>query len=259
MSEDATQSDEEVLLPGQDGTTEIDTAESSTASEEKHEVKPNGVQNRIDDLTRRRYEAERRADDLERQLADKGSEKPVTAGEEIAPPSLPEDPYDQEAMEEYHRGMVKYSKEVATEAGKNAYDSQRKETQETKRQDDRKKVVSNYADNAMRDGVDLDKLRVAEKALNEAGISPELGSYIMSDPNGGKIAEYLYENPAAMHDVMSLDPVSAGIKIASEIKPLAISTAKKVSTAPDPIPDIKGGGTLEKDDFSRDFPGTTFI
>ena len=86
-----------------------------------------------------------------------------------------------------------------------------------------------------------------------------LGRHIMSDPNGGKIVEYLHDNPAEMHDILSLDPMSASIKIANVIKAKALSTTPKVSNAPEPLPNISGGGTLEKDDFERKFPGTEFI
>ena len=71
----------------------------------------------------------------------------------------------------------------------------------------------------------------------------ELLERIVSDVNGAKVAEFLVDNPAEMHEILALDPVSAGIKIANEIKPRALSKTPKVSGAPEPIADVKGGGT----------------
>ena len=59
--------------------------------------------------------------------------------------------------------------------------------------------------------------------------------------------------------MLSMDPISAGNMVLTEIKPLALSTTPKVSNAPEPIPDIRGGGATDKDDFERSNPGTTFI
>ncbi|MEH6397368.1 hypothetical protein [Pseudoalteromonas sp.] len=94
--------------------------------------------------------------------------------------------------------------------------------------------------------------------LVDSGLKPELGQYLLTDPNGAKIAEYLHDNPAEMHEIIGMSPMNAAVKIANEIKAKALSTTPRVSNAPDPIEAINGGGYVEKDDFSRKFPGTTF-
>ena len=73
------------------------------------------------------------------------------------------------------------------------------------------------------------------------------------------MVEYLSDNPAEMHEILLLDPVSAGIRIANEIKPKALSQTPKVSGAPDPIPEVKGGGYVEVDDFDKKYPGAVII
>jgi hypothetical protein len=63
-----------------------------------------------------------------------------------------------------------------------------------------------------------------------------------------------------MHEILALDPVSAGIRIATEIKPKVLSQTPKVSGAPDPIPEVKGaGGYVDTDDFSKKYPGAVII
>jgi hypothetical protein len=81
----------------------------------------------------------------------------------------------------------------------------------------------------------------------------------MRDQHGPKIAEYLLDNPELRYQILNLDPVSAGVKIMTEVKPKALSQVPKVSNAPDPVPDIVGGGAVDKDEFERLYPDTQFI
>lgn len=258
LNEDANEAEVAEPVLGQEPKAAEATAESSPASEEQHEQKSNGVQKRINDLTAKRYEAERKAAELEEKLAAIEAQKPKQIADAPEPPAAPSDIYDDAAMKQYHADMVKYSQDMAQAASKNTFQEYQQSVATQTQQAEAQKVVGEYAKNAVRDGVDIEKLRVAESELNRAGISPALGDFIMKDPNGGKVVEYLYDNPALMHEVLSMDPVSAGIKIASEVKPQALSTTPKVSGAPEPTPEITGGGVVEKDDFDRLFPGTTF-
>ena len=102
-------------------------------------------------------------------------------------------------------------------------------------------------------------MALAEQALKQNGLSDQLGQFLLNDPNGAKLVEYLNDNPAEMHEVLKLDPVSAGIRIANEIKPKALSQTPRVSGAPDPIPNVNGGGYVKVDDFNKQFPGAEII
>lgn len=234
-------------------------SESSTDSGDNHEEKPDKVQVRINKLTAQRYEAERKADAAEKRLQEMEASKPAPVVETEAAPVLPDDMYDDEAMRKYHVDTAAYNRKVAEDAGKSAYQKQQEAANQTAQQAAQQESISTYVSNAQRDGVDLDKLKSAEKVLLDSGIKPELGQYLMTDPNGAKIAEYLHDNPVEMHEILSMNPMSAAVKIASEIKAKALSTTPKVSNAPDPIEAINGGGYVEKDDFSRKYPGTEFI
>lgn len=234
-------------------------AESSPDSGENHEQKTDGVQKRINELTAKRYEAERRAEASEQKLKDFEAAKPAPIADTTDAPALPDDLYDDEAMRKYHTETSAYNRKMAESAGKSAYEHQQAAATKTAQESKQQEAVSSYVSNAQRDGVDLEVLRAAEQALTEAGIDPSLGQHIIDDPNGGKIVEYLYNNPAEMHELLSLSPMKASIKIANDIKAKALSTTPKVSNAPAELPNIKGGGTLEKDDFERQFPGTEFI
>ena len=240
---------------------EPEEAESSPASEDNHDKKHDAVQERINKLTAKRYEEQRRADSLEAKVKELEAAQatPALTPSNIQAPKLPDDAYDDSAMAQYHSDMSAYSVKVAQDAANKTYEQRQNQAAQQKVNDSQQQAVSTYATNAARDGVDMDKLRVAEQMLNQAGISDNLGSFIMGDPNGGKIVEYLGDNPSEAYELLRLDPVTAGIKIANEIKPRALSTTPRVSNAPAPTPDIRGGGTLEKDDFERNYPGTVFI
>jgi hypothetical protein len=236
-------------------------AESSPASEENHDKKRDGVQERINKLTAKRYEEQRRADALEAKLKELEQQQaqPQAAPISITAPKMPDNAYDEDAMAKYHADMAAYSVQVAQDAAKQTFEQQQQAAVQQQQQASQQQVVSNYATNAARDGVDMDKLRAAEQMLNQGGISDSLGAYIMNDPNGGKIVEYLGDNPSVAYELLSLDPVTAGIKVAGEIKAQALSTTPKVSNAPEPTPTITGGGVVETDEFSKLYPGTEFI
>lgn len=267
MTLDATESDNsEVLLPELTSSEEVKNkeldespAESSPASEETHEKKSNGVQERINKVTKRAYTAERERDELAKKLAEVETAKPQAATSELLAPALPDDVYDVDAMAKYHADNIKYQAELSKLNVQSVLESERRSDNERQVKNRQDKVINTYVDNAIKDGVDVEKLPAIENALIQAGINPQLGEYLMLEPNGAKIAEYLADNPVTMHELLNLDPVSAGIKIVSEIKPKALSSTPKVSNAPDPIPDLGGGGVAVKDEFSRTYPGAKFI
>lgn len=273
MKEDAISTaevDESVLLPSTTSDEGIDThletkanAESSPASEGKHEQKQDGMQKRFNKLTYEKHEALTEVDRLKGELAAKSAlaETPPQPKliEPIKAPSLPEDIYDEEAMRNYHSESAKYQTQLTESTAKSLIERQNEQSRQDTAQVQQKQALSKYVDNAIKDGVDMDKLRTVEQTLNNAGLNAQVGEYIMSDPNGAKIAEYLVDNPSEMYEVLSLDPLSAGIKISAEIKQKALSTTPNVSNAPDPIAEVQGGGYVEKDGFDKIYPGAQFI
>lgn len=258
----STESD--IVMPGQLSQSNPVEAisDSSTDSGESHEEKTNGVQLRINKITADKWTETRRADDLQRQLDEMkiaAPKAPEVKPQALDAPKLPDDMYDEEAMRKYHTESATYNQQIATKAAQSTYEQQQQNTADQAAQTKHQEAMNKYTSNAVRDGVAMDKLFLAEQALKQAGINQELATYIMKDANGAKIIETLYDNPALMHEVLSLDPVSAGMKIASEVKPMALSRTKNVSSAPNPPAEIKGGGVHEQDEFDKLYPGATFI
>ncbi|QDP67556.1 MAG: hypothetical protein Unbinned5350contig1004_63 [Prokaryotic dsDNA virus sp.] len=239
------------------------SAESSPASEENHDNKSNGVQQRINDLTAKRYQETRRADEAVEALAKyqaQASQAPSsqTVQESIAP-VLPDDIYDEDSMRKYHTDSQAYNMQAAQGAAKSQYESQQQESAQQAQNASHAVAIDKYSSNAVRDGVNFDKLLIAEQTLKQNGLGGELANFLLNDTNGAKIVEYLSDNPAEMHEILKLDPVSAGIRIANEVKPKVLSLTPKVSGAPDPIPEVVGGGYVQVDDFSKNYPGAEII
>lgn len=233
--------------------------ESSPEPEEQPVEKIDNVQRRMNTLTAQKYEERRRAEAAESELA-KIKEAQAQPDQQVAQaPKRPEDSYDDEAMSQYDSDMVAHNASLVQSEVQKALENNRIQELQGQQSAAMQAVVSTYTTNAINDGVDIDKLRAAEQVINQEGMDPMLANFIMSDPHGGKIVEYLHDNPTVRADLKSLDPISAGNKVINEIKALALSTTPRVSNAPDPIPEIKGGGALDKDDFDRNNPGTTFI
>jgi len=258
------QQDDSIIMPVQldKNNTVAAESESSTDSGVNHDNNHNGVQDRINKVTAQKYTEQRRADGLQRELDEmknlqpKPVDKPVVA---ISAPQLPEDLYDDDAMRKYHADNQKYNQELVNGAAKNAYESQIKQGEQQKAQQAQQQVIDGYYQNAQRDGVDLDKLRVAEQTFNNSGISNELAQHVMADVNGGKIVEFLHDNPALLHEISNMNPMQAAIKLANEIKPQVLSRTPKVSSAPIPPIEVSGGGVHEQDEFEKNYPGATFI
>lgn len=252
------------LTPAKDIDPALQSSDPSSEPGDPQAQKPkNPVQDRVDKITAKKWEETRRADNAERRAEEAEAQlkqaQPQQTPELPTAPALPEDTFDEDAMREYHEKLAVHQTTVAAQAGKDAY-KQEKQAENKARQDaEGDKIYSGFVTAALRDGVDGDKLHAAEQALNNAGISEQLGAHIMTDANGGKIATYLHDNPALMHEIIGMDPMQAAIKINNEVKSAALSATPNSTQAPDPIPDISGSGAVVKDDFEKDFPGTVFI
>ena len=262
---DATQTEVEPEFDGQQSQLEPVTADSSPATGENQDNNQNTFQDRINKVTAQKYEQKRRADELEAELNElkskSASAQPVQQDttEKVSAPVLPQDMYDEDAMRQYHQDVMKYNQHVAETASRNATKTWEQQQQEQKQKAINQERLNSYQQNAVRDGVDFDKLHAAEQVIVQSGIKPELANYLLEDPNGAKIAVHLADNPAQLYELAGMNPMNAAVKIQSEIKPQALSKTPKVTSAPEPLPEYHGGGHIEKDDFERQNPGTEFI
>lgn len=229
--------------------TDLPTEEiSPSASETPVEDKDN-VQKRINALTAEKYAAKREAEELKRKLEEQ-SQSPVTPAQ--APtdePQMPDDVYDETAMQNYHREMVKYAQEQASKVAKSVYEQQQTEAQKTKQQREQQEAQQRYAQGGLEAGLTIDRMEAAEQTVVNAGIQPDLGMHIMSDPMGAKIVDYLASNPESLERVVRMSPMQAAAMIETEIKPKANGPGN-ITKAPDPVESVGAiGSTPALDPF----------
>lgn len=266
MTQDAnTELDEQLETEEVQPEVEASEADSSTDSGENHEEKSNGVQERINQITREKWEERRKREAAEAELEKlrNGSQQPQAESHPVETtlqePQLPEDIYDEEAMKQYHKDMVSYAQSVSKYQTEQFYKSQQQAQEQTQTQQQQQERIKKYAENAQKAGVDLDKLHNAEKLLIERNINPQLANRLLTDPNGPQVVSYLADNPSELDSVLSADPMTAAVIIETQIKGKALATTPKVTKAPEPIPEIGGGGSLETDDFKRKYGEPEFI
>lgn len=265
MTTDAQEPNFDDELQGQQAPENEVNSDSSPDSGENHEDKHNGFQQRINKVTADKYAEKRRADALQKELEElkksSPTSEPVTTPtpQSTARPELPDDIYDEKKMRKYHNDMIAYNERIAQEASQKAAGNWEQQQKAEAQKQQQSQILQSWQQNAIKDGVDFDKLHAAEQVVNQAGISEQLATHIMRDANGPKIATYLADNPALLYEVISMNPTDAAVKIATEVKPQALSTTPKVSSAPEPIAEINGGGYVDKDEFDRKYPDTEFI
>lgn len=260
MNEDAINPENEPIEQGQAIESQVEVSDSSPDSGENHEEKHNAVQDRINKITREKYEAKREADELRKRLeeAEKAKTTQPAPSNDVEAPTPPDDIYDDEAMRKYNADLIEYNRKVAEKAAADFYAKQQSQLQATELEKQKKQKVDTWLDSAQKSGIELERLQQAENAINAVGINDQLAEHLMVDPNGPALAVHLANNPALMHEVLSLSPTAAAVRLEA-LKPEALSSTPKVSKAPEPTPEFSGGGVAEKDDFSRMFPDAKII
>lgn len=248
-------------LEGDARTAETDTgvqnsdSSTETQAEDKPQISEN-AQKRINELTAEKYA-------LKKQLAEK--DKPVDAPkqEAIQPqavnaPVLPDDIYDEDAMKKYHNDMISFSTAQAQEAAKSTYQQQQTEAEKAKQVQQQQQLIQDYAKRGLDDGLTIEQMQVNEQVLLGAGIGEQLGGFIMSDPNGAKLANHLANNQDELQKVLSMNPMQAAVYVANEVKLKAMGPSN-VSKAPEPTETITSGLSASiTDDFDSACPGAQF-
>ncbi len=246
MSEEA----EQTVIEPTIQTTESETA-PITAEPEKVEFSDD-QQKVFNDMAAKKAfetrEARRESDELRRQLEETKARIP----QQVAPivPDFP-DPYDDDYVAKQAARDNAIRASAPFDANARAQQDNLQRTQEAaqqKAQDDENKRVATYAGRAKTLGMTKEQLLAAGNAVGQFGIDSQVANFIMQDDQGPLITKYLSENPLEMERLNSLDPMSAGIRIATEIKAKASALGIKQRNAPNPTETLRGSGVPAKDD-----------
>ena len=206
----------EVVTAGASPTPVLDPATGLIIKKE-----PNPVQDRIDQITREKYEAIRRGDQLEAQLAAKKDSEPVVEVE------LDPDDFDTQSD---------YLKAVAAKAREDIRKADAKEKMD-RDESNRRTVVSSHLSKAREDYPDFDFV-----ALNPAiPITTEMYNASIG-ANMGFVLYTLGKDPAEAARISRLSPVEQIKEIGKIESKVTQTPVKPVTSAPTPPGTLKGGG-----------------
>ena len=216
--------------------TEEESAPSEEAAESETEEKPKkgGVQKRIDELTRQRYEAEARAEQAEREAAELRQSQ-TKDGHNANRPTLEQYDYDQDAYEaamvSWAEDGLKRQNEAATQAEKARAEQleqikrnaeiNRKMTEGVTKYPDFIEVVSSP---------DLPSLQEINSTAFEA---------VINSDKMAEISYYLGKNPSEVYEFQNMPPISVMRRVI-ELESKLGTTRKETTNAPPPPKSMNG-------------------
>lgn len=229
------------VLPAPDGDTEppqgAESAPAVTNADEETTKVLDPVQKRIDELTRRRYDAERRAEEVARdrdhwrdqvQRAQKPEPAPElqAAGKTLADFGYDEAKYQTYLFAEARNEAVKAAREELTREQQTTQ-ARRRETEFATREQKFSKDLPDYF----------------EVTRGQVPITPEMADVIKESDIGPALAYHLGKNPDVAASIAQLNPLQAARELGRlEAKLAEKPKASAVSNAPPPAPRLGGSG-----------------
>lgn len=237
---------------------DLDTGEGA----DPDKINQDRVNDRINKATHLRHKADRataaaekRAEEAEAKLAAIEANKPAPTISDLP------DPYDV-SDDEYKAAIARRDDEVraaavhanATQTRNNASVLKNNEAAEER---NRKLNESSevYRKRAVELKVTVEQSQTAAGIVGDYGMSIELGKFILDDPKGPLIVQYLSKNLTELSELTQMSPMQAAVRISQTISPKFASTKPVNSNAPAPLNAIKGSGAAPK---KRGATGTKF-
>lgn len=195
-------------------------------------------------------EAERENERLQNELAEARKQIPQEQRPDV--PTMPSS-FDFDSDEEFNQAVASRDKAIADAArfdGRQTYANEQLERQQQEAQkadnDALQAQVDTYAGRATKLGVKTEDLQAAGNVVAGYGIDDSVVRHILKDEQGPLITTYLAANPVEMETIRSLDPISAGVYLSTIVKQKAEALKPKLTSAPDPVETLRGGGIPEK-------------
>lgn len=253
---------EVILDQGVDTGTVENGPDLATGEGENPDINQDAVQERINKVTHLKHKAERATKAAEKQAADLQSRLDAIEAEKPAPTisTLP-DPLDV-SDDEYRVAVAKRDDEVRADvAYRNA--EVNRQNAVVQRQNDAlaeqgrqlAESAKSYQARAAELKVTDEQLNTAANVINDYGMSNDIAQFILDDPNGPLITQYLAKNTSELSELTRMSPMQAAVMISQKISPKFASTKPVNSQAPAPLDRIKGSGTAPK---KRGVDGTTY-
>lgn len=237
-------------------------AESAPASEDNHDKKSNGVQERFNKMTAEKYELKDRNAALERQLEEMKQAQTVTAQPEpIAQPEaakLPDTELQYDNPEEYTRQLAAYSQEQAIKAIKGEQQAAENARQQQEQVQAQRDLRVGFIAKAQEAGISEEQAFASISTLDSRGATPELAQALIQHDKAPSLLSHLAENPAVFDEINALsvtNPIGAAQKLLS-IEAEAVT--RNISSAPPPNTNLNGLSAREPDEFDKRCPGAVF-
>lgn len=254
--------DDGVVIDGpEDTTTEVVEADQDLASptdnqqetngsdspemsiQEKHQKEVNKQHKKYRDEERARLAVEKKLAEKEARLAE------LEAQVNVAPvvPELP-NAYDDDfeskiaARDEAVRKHAEWEREQRSIAAEKQRTIQEREEAQNQQIVD---AASKYTQRAAELKVSADDLKAAGEVVGQY-VNPDLTMHILGDEQGPLITTYLASNPTVLDDLRHMSVGNAAVHIATVIKPNLDVIPTKPSGAPEPTPQLRGGGVAPK-------------
>lgn len=251
MTDEAAQVDENMPPLDEIKQEEIQTPEAEPAPAtddnpvaEQEAEKPNKVQERINKITRDKYEQKRRAEEAEAELeklrAAQAKPEPVT-------PKLEDFDYDET---KFGIAMAEYvAKKATQEEISNFEATQKAREQQTKQQE----IDTQF--NAKVSTFMAETDDYAESIANLPELPTDTLNAIMMQENGPQLAYYLSKHLDVADTIANSPPIQAALELGRiSHQLLTTKPIKQPSAAPEPIEPVSSGGKLNKEleDMSMD-------
>lgn len=195
---------------------------------------PIGVQKRIDELTREKYEARREAEYWKEK-----AEKPANVSQTSERP-LPPVWADFGSSEDYQKAVVAYEDKVDAWKGEQG----KGKALEAEMQ---KEMADNYAKFNAKAGAMRAKYPDFEETVSQPIFSTLLINEIYASDYGPEIGYYLSKNPSEANRISNLKPNMISKEIGKLEVKFSEALTRKTSNAPPPITPIKGDDVPVKD------------
>lgn len=205
------------------------------------------VQKAINKQHRKFREEQRRANDLQKRLESlEAKQEPVLTATDIPPiPDSWDENYEAK-IKERDEAILRKAKNDALLQQQSEFAEREKQEQQRKELETAQKRNDQFLENAKKLGVDNQALISAQQSVIDYGVTPELATALIEDSDGPLMVQHLAANPLELYDLVTANPIVAGLKLA-EVKQKAAALRPKPTSAPTPATTLDGRGVPPKE------------
>ena len=222
----------------QDSTTEqVETQQDDKPRDDKGRFVP---QERVNEITRARREAERRAEALERELSNLRQQQPAQ--------NQPQSKQDAPKLEDYDYDMSAFGAALTEYAVTQAQTQAESRIQQRTQQEQAQKLQRSFEDRAAKYAAEHPEFDEAVSSLTKTvQFRPEVVETISASEHGPAVVHYLAQHLNEADDIARMPAHLAAAQIGRIESRLSATKPKPVTNAPTPTPSLGGGSVAKKD------------